>query len=43
MDALGKVAPVEYVPYEGGIHAWSTWEITCEMALEYAGSILNGK
>lgn len=43
VDTLGKVAPVEYVPYEGGIHAWSTWEITCEMALEYAGSILNGK
>ena len=43
VDALSKVAPVEYVPYEGGIHAWSTWEITCEMALEYAGSILNGK
>ncbi len=42
VSELSGVADVEYVPYEGGIHAWSTWKDTCEMALTYAGSILSG-
>ncbi len=40
VDKLDDVADVTYVPYQDGIHAWTTWENTCEMALEYAGSLL---
>ncbi len=39
---LGEIAPVEYVTYAGGIHAWTTWSITTEMALAYTGSLLTG-
>ncbi len=39
---LGEFAPVEYVTYEGGVHAWTTWKITTEMALAYTGSLLTG-
>lgn len=40
VDKLKKVAPVEYVPYQDGVHAWPTWKITCEEALRYAGTLL---
>lgn len=43
VNELGNVADVEYVPYEGGVHAWTTWVDTCEMALTYAGSVLSAK
>ena len=41
-ETLGTVANVELVEYEGGIHAWTTWKVTCKEALIYAASILNG-
>lgn len=40
VENLKKVAPVEYVPYQDGIHAWTTWKVTCEEALKYAGTLL---
>ena len=40
VDKLNDFAPVEYVTYEGGTHAWGTWSVTTRMALEYAGSLL---
>lgn len=40
VENLKKVAPVEYVPYQDGVHAWPTWKLTCEEALKYAGTLL---
>ncbi len=40
VNKLGEFAPVEYVTYQGGTHAWGTWSVTTQMALEYAGSLL---
>ena len=40
VEKLSQVAEVEYVPYEGGIHAWTTWKETCREALKYAGKVL---